>query len=637
MTRPRMLPARVVPVAGESLWSFVRRTAVAMGYERVRMISELVAARKGLPPHIDHLRPGPVMERLAELCGSVSADLKTMTVHRYAPQFVLHSADTAPATTCDSRTILRFVDSTRSSVCPQCLQQEPGVELLRWSLRPVLICPDHGCWLRERCPGCHARLSPTRMDLGHCRCGFQLSTAPAERASNALQGLADRLERWLQGQEGPLPECSPAAGFCWLERLAVAVLKTPTWMEAFRNRYRIGSEASDSAIGWLAATELLVEWPGKFEEFLEVFQTVAKHRSCSTGVNRSFGTLLRDAARLEDLGYGLPANTLRTYLIQRYCRGHLTAKVCLFRKRDHQLPTTDRPWLTQTEAARYLRLRSNVVPELLKRGLLTGEMHVAGQRGRSIGLVSRESVELLQRELRSSLTVCQAAQLLGIGRHRILEMIADDLLPRCLRTAKGWSIPSDSVTSWQVFVRSLPLVGNKIDRWITVREATRRFGKSGLTVVRLLRLVRGRKVRAGRTSSELLGQLLVHEECLYAHRGEFEDWQNAATGYPLHRLARELIPGRKLKVTVLHKWIAAGLLAAVHVNGGLRVLQEEVERFRAEYWLADEVCRQLQITRSTLSRRESNGRIVAAYGRRTHAGAGASLFRRDDVERLKVN
>ena len=54
---------------------------------------------------------------------------------------------------------------------------------------------------------------------------------------------------------------------------------------------------------------MLDDWPHRFEQFLDVFQTVTKHRTSATGVGRSFGTLLRKAHWFEQQGYVLTDST----------------------------------------------------------------------------------------------------------------------------------------------------------------------------------------------------------------------------------------------------------------------------------------------------------------------------------------
>jgi predicted site-specific integrase-resolvase len=50
-----------------------------------------------------------------------------------------------------------------------------------------------------------------------------------------------------------------------------------------------------------------------------------------------------------------------------------------------------------------------------------------------------------------------------------------------------------------------------------------------------------------------------------------------------------------------------------------------------QYCLAEEACRLLDITRSTLSRWEVAGLLRPVYGKRVTPGAGFSLYRREDL------
>ena len=82
--------------------------------------------------------------------------------------------------------------------------------------------------------------------------------------------------------------------------------------------------------------------------------------------------------------------------------------------------------------------------------------------------------------------------------------------------------------------------------------------------------------------------------------------------------------------------IVAGLLKANRLQRRWQVPVAEVARFRDTYCLAPEACQILEISRSTLARREGAGKIRPVYSRKQHAGAGASLFRRVEIESLSV-
>jgi len=272
---------------------------------------------------------------------------------------------------------------------------------------------------------------------------------------------------------------------------------------------------------------------------------------------------------------------------------------------------------------------------LVQRGILTGKIHSAGQNGRSVGLVSRQSVDVLRCDLQSALDVKSAASRLGVGRHAVLELIHRGVLARAVRTAKGWQIPRASIAQLESLCRKLPAGKPADSRWLLLRQATRRFGPTGLTLGTLVEFIMTGKLSARMAAPEKrLNGVVVSQAGLAALASEIRNGRHQARGYPIQQLTKVLFPGRPVKPTVLGKWIAAGLLKSRKIGRARIVSSEEVERFRDEYCLADEACRRLGISRATLSRWEVEGRVRPIYGKRVTRGAGFSLYRHEDLTRV---
>jgi hypothetical protein len=431
-----------------------------------------------------------------------------------------------------------------------------------------------------------------------------------------------------------IPALSSAAGFWWAERLAAAVGKTPAWVRRVADQFGLDPAAAPGLLRWTAAVDLLGSWPERLYRFLDDFQQVPKNQTLNTGISRSFGSLLRDAAHLETLGYFAPAAALRTYLLEHYTAGHITRKVGLFRGCEHQALLRERPWCTQTEAAGVLQVRHGAVADLVRRGLLEGQLQPAGGRGRSIGVVSKRSLEALERSLGAGLDVPQTGQRLGISRSRVLELIRAGLLGPAVRTQQGWIIPREAVQALADVRQYLRPLGSSHHDWLSLRQATRVYGPSGLNLARALELVRGGRL-AARTDGRYpdLRSLWLFQPDLAALLPALQAHRCQARGYSLAQLGKVLLPRHPCREPVLKKWIQAGLLRAHRQGRAWNVSPEEVERFRAEYCLADEACALLQISRATLSRWEASGRLRPVYAKRTFPGAGFSLFRRTDVQR----
>jgi excisionase family DNA binding protein len=627
------LPVREPPLEGESLNGYVRRHVQAMGYDRFSQLLTLLDDAE-IPADLNIVSSGPVLMGLGRWFRREEQLLRELTVHRWAKQLVVRPRGASTPVQCDSKTLLRYFTSS-ARICRSCVGQDPNRERLLRSFRPLGVCPDHAEVLRSRCPSCRRVLSPRRLDLVRCRCGYVLTDGPAVAVTDRVVELSRQIVAWLAGVPFSTVALPTAAGFWWLDRLRSAIIRAPTWLAHLRLEWAVPAELGDESLAWLAAADLIEAWPAALEKFLDVYQTVDKHLSTSTGVGRSFGLLLRDADRLERNGHATPAETLRSYLLAKYRRGHLTRKIILFRSPQHRRQLRERPWLTQTEAARRLRVRPPTIAGLIQRGALVGEISSAGRKGRTVGVVSVESVDRLRGRLAETLSVAAAAERLGVERHRVLDLIRAKILGEAVRTARGWRLTRASVDELLQTTHRLPIVSPKSSSLISLREATRRFGGGDLNLVRIVELIRAEKLPARRDP---------HDSSLCGLRFDLEDLRRIAagiresaaaeSGHTLNQLAGILIPGRPLKEIVLRKWIAAGLLKAVRHRHRWQVFTSEVERFRTTYSLAPEACALLTITRSTLARFEAERRIVAIYGRRTHSGAGASVFLRADAERF---
>lgn len=629
----RPLPARAAPLAGESLASLVRRTTAAMGYENVGRIASLLPDRRHVPAHGNLYPPGPRLNRLAQLLGRNPEDLLAMIAHRFAEQLVLTPCGSASRLLCDFKTVLKYFVTSTSPICPQCLAEDPiPYERLTWSVRALPVCLSHRCLLVTHCPACRRSLRWDRNDVCRCRCGSSLELLqPQEVGAQAIE-LARVLGQLLKGQVNPLPEMSSAATFWWAERLATAIAKTPTWMDDFAKRMELQPGQATERTAWLSAAEILTDWPSRLEKFLAVFQQMDKCRTTSTGISRRFGLLLREAASLEEIGYPGPARALRDYLLGHYSAGHLSGKVCLFQNPVSRSLLARRPWITQTEAAGMLGIRHAAIASLVGRRILVGEIHAAGHHGRTVGLVTRQSVEALRSDLRSALNVATAARRLGIGRHAVFDLIHDNVLPRAVRTAKGWQVPRQSVRDLETFCTNLPRALGRASGWISLREATRIAGPTGIGMSQIVRWILSGSLRARMAEAkEGLNGIVVSTLNLAALLKDARDHGEPQTDWSLHRAARGLFTGRPMKVHVLRRWIRSGLLQARQEGPRTWVSAEEIRRFRAEYCLAQDACRMLGVSRSTLARWEVEGRLVPVYGKRVTPQAGFSLYRREDL------
>lgn len=628
------LPARELPLTGESLTGYVRRHVETMGYDGFKRLLSLVENVR-FPPHLDQLGQSAALHEFGSLLRRSVDTLLGLTAHAWADRLMLRRPQDPLPNEGDSKTLLRYFDAAHPRVCRPCLAKQPSLERLIWSFRPLPICIEHAEGLLDRCSRCQRKFSSQRLNLVRCRCGFVLTDAPSYSISGELLNLACSVEAWLVGNEQIAGDLPSYVKFWWLDRLRAAVARTPDWLVRSRTEWQVPAELGDDSLAWLSAAALIRE-PNRLATFLDEYQTVDKHRSTSTGVGRSFGLLLRDAHCLERLGFPGPAEVLRPYLLERYTQGHLTGKVILFRSTRHRRLLEARPWISQTAAARRLGVTPPTIADLVRRGILTGTIHPAGNRGRTIGIVSKTSLETFRRRMATSVSTHEAGKQLGVERHRVAEFIEAGVLKEAWRTARGWRLSLATVNELLEALRQRASLGASREPAIKLREATRRFGVRGFNLVRIVaEILAGRLIVYRAVDHPTHRELFVDLADLHRRAQSLQTECDTAVGYPLNRLAAVLVPGQPLKDVVLRKWIRAGLLTAMRRRKAWHVEAAEVTRFRTNYCLAPEACSLLQVSRSTLGRWEREQKITPVYGRRTHAGAGASVFRRADIERLR--
>ncbi len=625
------LPAREVPLPGESLASLLRRTSEAMGYKDLGYIASFVSDKSVPLWNASRSSDSAILDPLAALLATTSEQLLQLTVHAYANPLVLVPRQETPAQLSDSKTILRYFTAS-APVCPHCLNDDPiPYERLTWTFKPAPVCADHQCLLIDRCPTCHRQLWPHRRLVQQCSCGSDIREWKVGSVSREAADLVKELFGWIRGDKLAINGISTAASFWWMDRVRACIEKKLACLQRTRIELALGLQMPDD-VSWLAAASTLRDWPESFTSFLDSLQQTPD--SANSGIGRRFGYLPRDAVKLESKGYSAPAEVIREYLLGQYTQGHLNRKVCLFKSATYRSRLSQRDWMTQTQAAKAIGLRHGCVRALIERGLLEGEVSNAGSR--TVGLVRRGSMVRLRGELHNSLSRREVSVRLGIGPHQVLDLIRLELL--CgIRTNRGWRILNHSVRAVEDLYERLPIATRVTAQWSTARQATRVHGACGLRFAQLWQRIASQQVRGRRlTGQATLKGLVVSTPDIERILPEVEAQYFQGRGYPLNKLAKSLLPGRPTKERVLKKWIEMGILHVRQSGRSLVCSHDEVQRFRDLYCLAAEACELLQISRASLARWETEDRLRPVYGKRVTAGAGFSLYRWPDIEQLKA-
>ena len=228
-----MLPVREPIFGGESLTSVIRRHAAAMGYES---LGRILAQADGMrfPKQLERLGRGPPLKWLARFLRRDPESIAATTVQAWHAALELSPADDTVNESLNTPIIDRYFDFTHRRVCPACLRKPVPFEQLVWSFQPLVVCPEHGVMLIERCPACLRRLSALRMDLRRCRCGSDLDQATTEIVGDGASVLARALIDWLMGARRSSIGLPRSVLFLWLTKLQAAAQRTTVFLKQSR-------------------------------------------------------------------------------------------------------------------------------------------------------------------------------------------------------------------------------------------------------------------------------------------------------------------------------------------------------------------------------------------------------------------
>lgn len=180
----RRLPLRCTPQPDESLTSLVLRLAERNGMDWPSEVAKPAGIRS-LPVFAPS---SAQLEALALLSGVPAEKLAAMCAERIP--------NGAPRPAVRLRGVEFPADWLRPErkACPRCLGESPH-HRLQWDLRHVRVCVPHACALIHACPGCGKRLDWGRPTLTRCRCGRDLTAAPAADCDTEALGAA----AWIGG------------------------------------------------------------------------------------------------------------------------------------------------------------------------------------------------------------------------------------------------------------------------------------------------------------------------------------------------------------------------------------------------------------------------------------------------------
>lgn len=174
----------LLPFPDESFAGFILRLAAANGYSGISEVLRALQSLNGTRCS-DAFMLRASCEGLEQL--SLMATGTADALSGYACEVLAGGASMVSG--------VRVPDDARmdvyAQVCTSCLF-EHGRADAAWDLAPVVTCPEHGVYLRDRCGECGERLRWSRSSLFHCgRCGADLRRQAIESAPEGVRLVSE--------------------------------------------------------------------------------------------------------------------------------------------------------------------------------------------------------------------------------------------------------------------------------------------------------------------------------------------------------------------------------------------------------------------------------------------------------------
>ncbi|QBJ77878.1 TniQ family protein [Aquitalea sp. USM4] len=341
--------------------------------------------------------------------------------------------------------------------CPYCLGEDPRWRL-GWEVLHFDTCHKHGVWLIDQCSSCGERLTWLRDSLLRCNCGADLRQEIPEDAPPAGILLGEVLEQILFRQDIRYQHGYPFQGMT-IAQVQSLIRYLGVYLDpaASQKPLKIANSGA-MAVSWTMsslAAEMLVFWPEKFHQALDVLQNTGGEARIS------LKAVFKDAYQYLYKGglrggiYGPVREAFEQWVTHNW-KGALA-------KRNRRLTDTvleNVQWIPGKAAADRLGISMARLRYLVRSGQLDGQETISA-KGRRFLMVRKDQLAHVEEELAGEITMAKAMEILGLGKVR-LRRILKLLFPSARRVNDQqhlpWCISSTEVYQLAELGEELPRV-----------------------------------------------------------------------------------------------------------------------------------------------------------------------------------
>ncbi len=498
--------------------------------------------------------------------------------------------------------------------CPKCLSEG---DYLRgeWGVKLCCVCAQHEVKLMDHCPQCTESQPLERCSVSTCACGYRLERASPEPVERALVDLHKILAQALTYRRGEPGRITPAIWIrmvMYLGRFDKDPFATRPGQQKRLHELHVSFELAKGA------SRILEKWPTNFEHLLA---RIRGARPLATHIDDAFGPLYRVLYRdLHDSSLDFLRQEFETYLHENWFG--------LLGRRNRRLqPRTIAAHLHRPpeEIAQAACASKATVRRLASLGIIRGHA-VTHASGRTTMAVHRDDAKGVSACKADSLSLREAAHLLGLRRERVRELIDAGLLrawidPRRTSASVWWLSKEDACKL--LSITELPMVSglSKANMALATILRTWRLRTGEFPAIVRALLAGDVTIASTTTVGRGMGRAGIPTESLRswldAHRAQTSSWMSVDTA------AKCL----GVKQQVAYQLVYRGLLLAEEDNGVRRVSWDALRAFGQRY---------ISLAELAISQGMAPRRLLAILSARpvcgpTVDGARQYFYQRDDV------
>lgn len=333
-----------------------------------------------------------------------------------------------------------------SQFCPYCLR-EAAYQRRAWRVRKVAACIHHECLLVDQCPNCNSYLLEEDILKATCRnCLYPLADATTFDLSCDQDGLDTQrlLYFWLNAGPHvrlPLPPATPRFLYLLASQMIETTVKVRHGLEGLHpipsiNTPYTWSErepcSKHAYVLWATAIRAMRDWPVNFHQFLE-------HRVNADISGYSSAPSIRKSWLLSGWLKQWPKekNQLIHEGIAAYLHDNFswedtqTSRDVLHALRVHKMApsfpafASNFMWLRQSTALHLLKVRPEIVRQLVQRGLIRENKKKSKSKD---PLISKEDVLAIYYRWEKGIPLDDVEPSLNISRDLALKLIKAGIL-----------------------------------------------------------------------------------------------------------------------------------------------------------------------------------------------------------------